>query len=428
MRVELNDTLDEGRGHDGRPVDGLPRPHAWSSPRTSILEPDVVLRGATTVGARTRIAHGLPAPRHASIGEDCVIWASILERSTVEDEVTIGPFSPPPARAPTSAAARRSATSPRSRTAASATHVRQHHMSYLGDADVGAGHERRGGHDHRQLRRRGASTARRSARACSSASTRCSGRRSRWATASRTGAGSVVTRDVPAGQARGRRAGPDPRDPARRRRDTADPRRRRPVQTRSRGRRRLMGDTLIELADSSSCWSSSTASSSPPRSRSCRSAAAASSSWSTRGGRGARRVRRLLERPGPVPRGRPARPHVHRLPRLGVRRRQPRRRPRRPARSGSAMDAGTPGVVAPARRDDPAVPVHDRVRRARAEDARPRPPRARSPSRCRGRSTSSGRIFRPLVALLTAIDARDHAAVRRRRHAPRRRSRPRSCG
>ena len=37
------------------------------------------------------------------------------------------------------------------------------HLSYIGDADVGAGHEPRRRHDHRQLRRRATSTARRSA-------------------------------------------------------------------------------------------------------------------------------------------------------------------------------------------------------------------------------------------------------------------------
>ena len=64
-----------------------------------ILEPGVVLRGATKVGARTRIATG--SQLHDSVvGEDCVVWASVLERSTVEDDVTIGPFCAPPAGRP----------------------------------------------------------------------------------------------------------------------------------------------------------------------------------------------------------------------------------------------------------------------------------------------------------------------------------------
>jgi len=71
------------------------------------------------------------------IGEDCVVWASILERSTVEDEVTIGPFSHlrPGAHVGSRSEIGNFAELKNSRLG---THVRQHHMSYLGDAEVGA--------------------------------------------------------------------------------------------------------------------------------------------------------------------------------------------------------------------------------------------------------------------------------------------------
>jgi bifunctional UDP-N-acetylglucosamine pyrophosphorylase/glucosamine-1-phosphate N-acetyltransferase len=101
-----------------------------------VLEPNVVLRGSTRVGERTRIATGSQV-MDSAIGADCVIWASIIERSTVEDHVTIGPFSHlrPGAH-----------VGPRSEIGNYAEiknshlgeHVRQHHMSYLGDAEVGA--------------------------------------------------------------------------------------------------------------------------------------------------------------------------------------------------------------------------------------------------------------------------------------------------
>jgi len=71
------------------------------------------------------------------VGEDCVIWASILERSTVENEVTIGPFSHlrPGAHIGTRSEIGNYAEIKNSRLG---THVRQHHMSYLGDAEVGS--------------------------------------------------------------------------------------------------------------------------------------------------------------------------------------------------------------------------------------------------------------------------------------------------
>ncbi len=71
------------------------------------------------------------------IGADCVIWASVIERSTVEDEVSIGPFSH---LRPGSHVGRRSEIGNFAEIKNSnlGEHVRQHHNSYLGDADVGA--------------------------------------------------------------------------------------------------------------------------------------------------------------------------------------------------------------------------------------------------------------------------------------------------
>ena len=101
-----------------------------------ILEPNVTLRGATRVGSRTRIATGSQVV-DSVIGEDCVIWASVIERSTVEDEVTIGPFSH---LRPGAHVGRRSEIGNYAeiKNSTLGEHVRQHHMSYLGDADVGA--------------------------------------------------------------------------------------------------------------------------------------------------------------------------------------------------------------------------------------------------------------------------------------------------
>lgn len=101
-----------------------------------VLEPNVMLRGTTTVGERTRIAAGSQI-FDSVIGPDCVIWASIIERSTVEDHVTIGPFSH---LRPGAHIGRRSEIGNYAEIKNSrfGEHVRQHHMSYFGDAEVGA--------------------------------------------------------------------------------------------------------------------------------------------------------------------------------------------------------------------------------------------------------------------------------------------------
>ena len=135
MRVELNDTWMKA-GVTMVDPSTVYLDHTVELAEDVILEPGVVLRGATRVGARTRIATGSQL-HDTVVGEDCVIWASILERSTVEDEVTIGPFSHlrPGAHIGSRSEIGNYAEIKNSRLG---THVRQHHMSYLGDAEVGA--------------------------------------------------------------------------------------------------------------------------------------------------------------------------------------------------------------------------------------------------------------------------------------------------
>ena len=100
-----------------------------------VLEPNVILRGRTTIGEGTRIGAGSQIVDTA-IGRRCVVWASVLEASDVEDEVRIGPFAH---LRPGSSIGRGSevgnyAEVKKSRLEAG---VRQHHVSYLGDAHVG---------------------------------------------------------------------------------------------------------------------------------------------------------------------------------------------------------------------------------------------------------------------------------------------------
>jgi bifunctional UDP-N-acetylglucosamine pyrophosphorylase/glucosamine-1-phosphate N-acetyltransferase len=100
-----------------------------------ILEPDVILRGTTTVGAGSVIGAGSQLI-DATIGAGVRVWASIVESSTVEDEATIGPFSH---LRPGTVVGRGAEVG--NYAELKNTHLgagsRQHHMSYLGDAEIG---------------------------------------------------------------------------------------------------------------------------------------------------------------------------------------------------------------------------------------------------------------------------------------------------
>jgi len=100
------------------------------------LEPNVILRGRTRVGEGTVIGAGSQI-LDSTIGRGCTIWASVIESSEIADDVLIGPMSHlrpgsvigPGARLGNFAEVKNSRLGPG---------VQQHHMSYLGDADVGA--------------------------------------------------------------------------------------------------------------------------------------------------------------------------------------------------------------------------------------------------------------------------------------------------
>ncbi len=101
-----------------------------------VLEPNVILRGRTRVGEGTRIASGSQLI-DSVVGRDCTIWASVLESAEVEDEVSIGPFSHlrPGASIGRGARLGNYAEVKASRVGPG---VQQHHFSYLGDTEVGA--------------------------------------------------------------------------------------------------------------------------------------------------------------------------------------------------------------------------------------------------------------------------------------------------
>jgi bifunctional UDP-N-acetylglucosamine pyrophosphorylase/glucosamine-1-phosphate N-acetyltransferase len=99
------------------------------------LEPNVILRGDTSVGAGSVIGAGSQLV-DATIGAGARIWASIVESSTVEEGATVGPFSH---LRPGSVVGRGAEVG--NFAELKNTHLgpgsKQHHMSYLGDAEVG---------------------------------------------------------------------------------------------------------------------------------------------------------------------------------------------------------------------------------------------------------------------------------------------------
>ena len=100
-----------------------------------VLEPNVMLRGRTRIGEGTRIGSGSRIV-DSVVGSGCEIVASVLEGSDVEDDVRIGPFAHlrPGSSIGRGAKLGNYAEVKNSRLGPG---VQQHHFSYIGDADVG---------------------------------------------------------------------------------------------------------------------------------------------------------------------------------------------------------------------------------------------------------------------------------------------------
>ena len=95
----------------------------------------MILRGTTSIGSGTTLGAGSQIV-DSTIGAGCVVWASIVESSVVEDGAKIGPFSHlrPGSHVGPEAVVGNFAELKNTRLGRG---VRQHHMSYLGDADLG---------------------------------------------------------------------------------------------------------------------------------------------------------------------------------------------------------------------------------------------------------------------------------------------------
>jgi bifunctional UDP-N-acetylglucosamine pyrophosphorylase/glucosamine-1-phosphate N-acetyltransferase len=101
------------------------------------IEPNVILRGATTVGEGSVIGAASQVV-DSTIGRNVRVWASIVESSTVEDDASIGPYSHlrPGSVIGRGAEVGNYAELKNTRLGPDS---KQHHMSYLGDAEIGEG-------------------------------------------------------------------------------------------------------------------------------------------------------------------------------------------------------------------------------------------------------------------------------------------------
>ncbi len=101
------------------------------------LEPNVILRGTTTIGAGSVIGTGSQLV-DATIGRRVRIWASVIEASIVEDDASVGPYSHlrPGSVVGQGAEVGNFAELKNTRLGPGS---KQHHVSYLGDAQVGSG-------------------------------------------------------------------------------------------------------------------------------------------------------------------------------------------------------------------------------------------------------------------------------------------------
>ena len=161
------------------------------------IEPNVILRGRTSVGEGTTIGAGSHIV-DSQIGAGCAVWASVVERAVVEDGATVGPFSHLRAGSHVGPDAEVGNFAELKNTRLGRG-VKQHHVSYLGDADLGDGTNVGAGtitanFDGRQKHRTtigqrvflGVDTMLRAPITIGDDA--------------KTGAGAVVTRDVPAGK------------------------------------------------------------------------------------------------------------------------------------------------------------------------------------------------------------------------------------
>ncbi len=99
------------------------------------LEPNVILRGTTSIGRGSVVGPGSQLI-DSVVGEGCRVWSSVVELSTIEDGATVGPFSHLRPGSVVGAGAEVGNFAELKNTTLGEG-SKQHHVSYLGDASIG---------------------------------------------------------------------------------------------------------------------------------------------------------------------------------------------------------------------------------------------------------------------------------------------------
>lgn len=101
----------------------------------TVIEPNTTIHGATRIGADCRIGPNAVLS-NAHVGDRCTIFAAVIEGSTLEDDVHVGPFCHVRGGSHLEAGVRlgTAAEVNRSRLGRGS---KSNHFSYLGDAEVG---------------------------------------------------------------------------------------------------------------------------------------------------------------------------------------------------------------------------------------------------------------------------------------------------
>ena len=157
------------RRDDRRPGEHADRGGRARSGGTRVIEPSTFLRGATTIGERLP---DRPADHRHRLhaGDGVSVRHSHLEGARAADGARRAVRLPAPGRAAASAGAK-AGTFVEIKNSDIGAGSKVPHLSYIGDADVGDGHQPRRGARSPRTTTGSASTARRSATACRTAST-----------------------------------------------------------------------------------------------------------------------------------------------------------------------------------------------------------------------------------------------------------------
>jgi bifunctional UDP-N-acetylglucosamine pyrophosphorylase/glucosamine-1-phosphate N-acetyltransferase len=161
------------------------------------LDPGVLLKGATTIGEGSLIGPDTTII-DSTIGRDCSVRRSVVEGSTVEDGATIGPYSHlrPGTHVGSGAEVGNFAELKNTHLGPG---VKQHHVSYLGDAELGEGTNVGAGTITANWDGRTKNRTTVGARAFLGVDTMLVAP-VEIGEGAKTGAGAVVTKDVPAGK------------------------------------------------------------------------------------------------------------------------------------------------------------------------------------------------------------------------------------